>query len=263
MKFRPCIDIHDGKVKQIVGSTISDLSHGDDGPAENFVASKSAAYYASLYKKDDASGGHVIILNKKGTPEYELSKKAAIEALQAYPGGMQIGGGIDLENAMDFINAGASHIIVTSFVFNNGRVDFDALKEISSLVGRERLTLDLSCKRDTDRYYIVTDRWQKMTQEVITYDFLDKLAAYCDEFLVHAADVEGKRGGIDRDLVGLLAHYKKVPITYAGGVSDYADMELISYLSDNRMDFTIGSALDLFGGKLSYERIIKQVRTMH
>ena len=252
MKFRPCIDIHNGRVKQIVGSTIAN-------PKENFVADKDAAYYANLYKKDDLRGGHIINLNAKGTDEYEASKAEALKAFKAFPGGLQYGGGVTDENAKDFIEAGASHVIVTSYVFNKGRVDFKALKRICDIVGREHLVLDLSCTRIDDKYYIVTDRWQNVSKEVITFNFLDKLANYCDEFLVHAADVEGKQKGIDRDLVGLLASYKKIPITYAGGVSDYGDIELISYLSDNNMDFTVGSCLDLFGGALSYERIVKQV----
>ena len=261
MQFRPCIDIHNGKVKQIVGDSISDLGKADGQPIENFVADKGAAYYASLYKRDGLRGGHIINLNMKGTKEYEASKAEAIEALKAFPGGMQYGGGVDDKNAMDFIEAGASHVIVTSYVFNDGRVDYDALSRISETVGREHLVLDLSCTRVEDRFVIVTDRWQKVSKEVITYNFLDRLAQYCDEFLIHAADVEGRQNGIDRDLVGFLARYKKVPITYAGGVADYGDIELISYLSDNNMDFTVGSCLDLFGGELSYERIVKRIVT--
>ena len=259
MQFRPCIDIHNGQVKQIVGSTIADLGKADGQPVENFVADKDAAYYASLYRKDGLKGGHIINLNMKGTPEYEASKNAALKALGAYPGGMQYGGGVDDKNAKEFIDAGASHVIVTSYVFNDGRVDYEALKRISDIVGREHLVLDLSCTRVKDRYVIVTDRWQKVSKEVITFNFLDRLSEYCDEFLIHAADVEGRQGGIDRDLVGFLAAYKRVPITYAGGVSDYGDIELISYLSDNNMDFTIGSCLDLFGGHLSYERIVRRI----
>lgn len=259
MRFRPCIDIHNGKVKQIVGSTLSDLGKENGHPKENFVADKDAAFYAKLYKKDGLNGGHIINLNRKNTPEYEASKEEAMEALRAYPGGLQYGGGVDDTNARDFISAGASHVIVTSFVFNNGRVDFDALKKISDVVGREHLVLDLSCTRIDDKFYIVTDRWQKVSKEIITYNFLDRLAEYCDEFLIHAADVEGRQKGIDRDLVGFLSVYKRVPITYAGGVSDYGDIELISYLSDNNMDFTVGSCLDLFGGELSYERIVRAV----
>ena len=242
MEFRPCIDIHNGKVKQIVGSTISDLWKENGRPKENFVADKDAAYYANLYRQDGLKGGHIINLNKKGTEEYEASKEEAIKALKAYPGGLQYGGGVDDTNALDFIQAGASHIIVTSYVFNDGRVDYDALKHLSELVGREHLVLDLSCTRVDDKFYIVTDRWQKITEEIITYNFL-----------------EGRQSGIDRDLVGLLAAYKRVPVTYAGGVSDYSDIELISYLSDNRMDFTVGSALDIFGGHLSYDRIVKRI----
>lgn len=261
MQFRPCIDIHNGKVKQIVGDTLSDLGKEGGVPKENFVTDKGAAYFANLYKSDGLTGGHIINLNKKGTPEYEASKEEALSALRAYPGGMQYGGGVDDKNAREFISAGASHVIVTSYVFNNGRVDYDALKRISEVVGREHLVLDLSCTRIDDKFVIVTDRWQKISKEIITYNFLDRLAFYCDEFLIHAADVEGRQQGIDRDLVGFLSPYKKVPITYAGGVSDYGDIELISYLSDNNMDFTVGSALDLFGGVLSYDRIVKRIVT--
>ena len=262
MQFRPCIDIHNGKVKQIVGSTLADLGKVDGHPEVNFIADKDATFYASLYKEDGLRGGHIINLNRKGTEEYEASKEMALAALRVYPGGMQYGGGVDDKNAKDFIDAGASHVIVTSYVFNNGRVDFDALKRISEAVGREHLVLDLSCTRVDDKFVIVTDRWQNVSQEIITYNFLDRLAFYCDEFLIHAADVEGRQSGIDRDLVGFLARYKRVPITYAGGVSDYGDIELISYLSDNNMDFTVGSCLDLFGGHLSYDRIVKRI-TVH
>ena len=261
MRFRPCIDIHNGKVKQIVGDTISDLGKADGQPKENFVADKDAAYYANIYKADNLNGGHIINLNMKGTKEYKAYMKEAIKALSTFPNGMQYGGGVDDKNAKEFIDAGASHVIVTSFVFNDGRVDYDALKRISNAVGREHLVLDLSCTRVDDKYVIVTDRWQKVSKEIITYNFLDRLAYYCDEFLIHAADVEGRQNGIDRDLVGFLARYKRVPITYAGGVSDYGDIELISYLSDNNMDFTVGSCLDLFGGNLSYERIVKRITT--
>lgn len=261
MQFRPCIDIHNGKVKQIVGSTLEDLGKVNGQPKENFVADKDAAYYAKLYKRDGLKGGHIINLNMTGTKEYEASKQAAIDALKAYPGGLQYGGGVNDTNAKEYIDAGASHVIVTSFVFNDGRVDYDALERISKAVGREHLVLDLSCTRIDDRYVIVTDRWQKISKEVITYNFLDRLAFYCDEFLIHAKDVEGRQSGIDRDLVGFLAPYKRVPITYAGGVSDYGDIELISYLSDNRMDFTVGSSLDLFGGNLEYDKIVKRIVT--
>ncbi|MCR4567409.1 MAG: phosphoribosylformimino-5-aminoimidazole carboxamide ribotide isomerase [Pseudobutyrivibrio sp.] len=259
MQFRPCIDIHNGQVKQIVGSTLSDLNQADTNPQENFVADKDSVYYANLYKRDGLTGGHIINLNKKGTEEYLLSEQAAKAALGAYPSGLQYGGGVDDSNALDFIKAGASHVIVTSYVFNDGRVDFDALKRISEAVGREHLVLDLSCKRVDDKYYIVTDRWQKISKEVITFDFLDKLAFYCDEFLIHAADVEGKQKGIERDLVEFLSTYNKVPITYAGGISNYDDIQLIDTLSNGNMDFTIGSSLDLFGGDLSYDEIVKRV----
>ncbi|MCR4695098.1 MAG: phosphoribosylformimino-5-aminoimidazole carboxamide ribotide isomerase [Pseudobutyrivibrio sp.] len=259
MRFRPCIDIHDGQVKQIVGSTISDLKKGAVEPKTNYIADKDASYFASLYKRDGLYGGHIINLNQRGTDAYNASKDQAIAALRAFPGGMQYGGGVNDTNAKEFIEAGASHVIVTSFVFNNGRVDYDALEKISNLVGREHLVLDLSCTRVDDKYVIVTDRWQTVTKEIISYNFLDRLSDYCDEFLFHAADVEGRQSGIDRDLVGYLSGYKKIPITYAGGVSEYGDIDLISYLSDNTLDFTVGSSLDLFGGDLSYDRIVSGI----
>ena len=259
MKFRPCIDIHDGAVKQIVGGTLSDLDEKADGLSENFVSSHEAAYYAAMYREDGLKGGHIIILNKAGTPEYEASKQAAFDALAAYPQGMQIGGGINADNALEYISAGASHVIVTSFVFKDGMVDYDALKAISPAVGREHLVLDLSCKRVGNEYFIATDRWQHLTEERLNYDFMDEMADYCDEFLVHGADVEGLQGGIDRDLVGLLAGYKRIPVTYAGGIRDFSDIQLISYLSENNLDFTVGSALDIFGGSLSYKKIISEV----
>ncbi len=259
MKFRPCIDIHDGSVKQIVGGTLSDLDDGAKGLRENFVSSHDAAYYAAMYREDGLEGGHIIILNKIGTPEYEASKQAAFSALAVYPGAMQIGGGINADNAPEYIAAGASHVIVTSFVFKDGMVDYDALKTISKAVGREHLVLDLSCKKVGNEYFIATDRWQHLTEERLSYDFMDEMAKYCDEFLVHGADVEGRQGGIDRDLVGLLARYKGIPVTYAGGIRDFSDIQLISYLSEDNLDFTVGSALDIFGGSLSYKKIISEV----
>lgn len=259
MKFRPCIDIHDGKVKQIVGITLTDLEERPGGPKENFVSTHDAAYYADMYRKDGLEGGHIIILNRAGTPEYDLSKKAAMEALAAFPGGMQIGGGVNADNAAEYIAAGASHVIVTSYVFRDGMVDYEALERISKAVGREHLVLDLSCKKVGNQFYIATDRWQHLTDERLNYDFMDEMAAYCDEFLVHGADVEGRRGGIDRDLVGLLARYKRIPVTYAGGIRDFSDIQLISYLSEDNLDFTVGSALDIFGGQLPYKKILSEV----
>lgn len=260
MQFRPCIDIHNGKVKQIVGSTLDDKANA---PKENFVSEKDSAYYASLYAKHHLSGGHVILLNKEGTEGYEETKQAAIAALKAYPGGMQIGGGITPENAGEFLAAGASHVIVTSYVFSNGKVDYENLRKLYDAVGKEHLVLDLSCQymkaRDglPEGYYIVTDRWQNVTNERVCAPTLDEFSTYCDEFLVHAVDVEGKNSGIEERLVNLLADWNQIPITYAGGIHSLEDIETIRKLGKGNMHFTVGSALDLFGGALSFDEIRK------
>jgi len=252
MKFRPCIDIHDGKVKQIVGGTLDDTS-----AVENFVSAKGAEYYAGLYRDNNLVGGHIILLNKSGTEEYERTKMQALEGLKAFPQGMQIGGGIVAENAQDFINAGASHVIVTSYVFSGGEINETNLKKLSNAVGKKRIVLDLSCKKVDDRYFIATDRWQKITKVNITHEALDYFAEFCDEFLIHAVDVEGKQNGIEEELLRYLASWNRIPITYAGGVRSLNDMRLISDIGDNRIDVTVGSALDLFGGKLNFKDAVK------
>ena len=251
MKFRPCIDIHDGQVKQIVGSTLN-----DSGAVENYISNKGADYFADLYKEHNLSGGHIIILNKKGTAEYEASKMQAQKALAAYPQGMQIGGGIDADNAPEFIDAGASHVIVTSYVFKDGKVDEDNLKRLVQSVGREHVVLDLSCKKSGDRYYIATDRWQQMTSVDITLQNLDFFAEYADEFLIHAVDVEGKQRGIEIELAALLAGWNGIPVTYAGGVQGLDDIELLKTIGRGRIDVTIGSALDIFGGNLRFDDVV-------
>ena len=252
MRFRPCIDIHNGKVKQIVGSTLS-----DDSARENFVADKDADYYASIYKDHGLSGGHIILLNKAGTQEYELTKKQAFKGLNAYRNGMQIGGGINCDNAGGFIEAGASHVIVTSFVFSDGVVNENNLKKLVNSVTREKIVLDLSCRRVDDRYVIATDRWQKLTKVDITYDALDYFASFCDEFLIHAVDVEGKQSGIEQNLLEYLSGWEGLPVTYAGGVRSLDDMKLIREIGHDRIDVTVGSALDLFGGKLKFDEVVK------
>lgn len=253
MDFRPCIDVHDGKVKQIVGSSLDDEG---SAPSENYVSKRDADFFAEFYAKDGLRGGHVINLNKLGTPEYELSKQQVMKALKAYPGGFQVGGGITVDNAMEYLNAGASHVIVTSYVFKDGHINYDNLRAMVDTVGKEHLVLDLSCREKDGTYYVVTDRWQKFTEEAITPDFLDKLSLCCDEFLVHAADVEGKAAGIDENVVKLFGNWAQIPITYAGGISSYDDIELIKEMSDGKLNITIGSALDLFGGELNYETVL-------
>ena len=200
------------------------------------------------------------MLNKQGSPYYETTKQQALLALRSYPGGLQVGGGINSDNAMEFIKAGATHVIVTSYVFADGVVNYDNLKKLVDTVGKERIVLDVSCRKKDDDYYIVTDRWQNFTKERITEELLDDLSAYCDEFLVHAADVEGKCQGIEEDLVRLLGNWGKIPMTYAGGISDYQDIADIKEIGQGNLNITIGSALDLFGGPLNYETVLSYVQ---
>ncbi len=256
MKFRPCIDIHNGKVKQIVGGSLLDAGNQAQ---ENFVATQDAAFYAKLYKESNIRGGHIILLNKAGTPYYEEDIVQARGALSVYPGGLQIGGGITPENARDFLNMGASHVIVTSYVFCNGVVDYGRLEALYKTVGKEHLVLDLSCRKKDGKYYIVTDRWQKFTKEIICEETILKLQDYADEFLIHAVDVEGKANGVEEELVSMLSQYATVPITYAGGVGSYEDINVIRELGKSKLDVTIGSALDLFGGKLEYDKVLSMM----
>ncbi len=247
MKFRPCIDIHQGKVKQIVGSTLS-----DSGVAENFVAERESTFYAQMFRADTLTGGHIIMLDQ--SPE---TRAAALDALAAYPGGMQLGGGINSDNCKNYLNAGASHIIVTSFIFSHGIINFDNLKKLTNTCGRSRIVLDLSCKQTPDgRYLIATDRWQKLTDTELSEASLLELSQYCDEYLVHAVNAEGKKAGIDETLTALLSA-SPIPVTYAGGIAGTEDIKKIKLLGKKKVDFTIGSALDLFGGNIKYEEIKK------
>lgn len=252
MKFRPCIDIHNGSVKQIIGSTLRDKG---DRAAENFVSDREASYYATLYREKGLSGGHIIMLNAKDSPYYEATKAQAKAALAAYPGSMQIGGGINDENAKEWLMAGASHVIVTSFVFRQGRIDYENLEKLCQMVGKKRLVLDLSCRRREDGYYVVTDRWQKFTELKVDHAGLDRLSGYCDEFLIHAVDVEGKNAGLDERLVQMLGGWGGLPVTYAGGIRSIEDVKRLEKLGSGRLDFTIGSALDLFGGTLPFDEM--------
>ena len=255
MEFRPCIDIHNGQVKQIVGGSLKDRN---DEAKENFVAKKGEDYYAELYAAHHIKGGHIILLNPASSEYYEATRKQALRALEAYPQGLQIGGGIHAENATEYLDAGASHVIVTSYVFKDGRINMDNLEKIYREVGKEHLVLDLSCRKRDDKYYIVTDRWQKYTDEVVDEKILNLLMSYCDEFLIHAVDVEGKAQGIETQLVSQLGEWGQMPITYAGGVHSYEDIDLLKKLGKDRIHVTIGSALDIFGGSLSFEEVIKK-----
>lgn len=254
MEFRPCIDIHNGKVKQIVGGSLKDQ---DDQAEENFVSEQDAGFYAEFYKCRGIKGGHIILLNGTDSPYYEETKRQAELALQSYPGGLQIGGGITPENAREYLKAGASHVIVTSYVFQNGRVDYTNLERMVEAVGKEHLVLDLSCRSRDGKYYIVTDRWQKFTKEEVTVPLLRRLASYCDEFLIHAVDVEGKASGIETNLVKILADFDDIPVTYAGGVGAWNDITQLKELTGGRINVTIGSALSLFGGILDFDEVIR------
>ena len=252
MEFRPCIDIHNGKVKQIVGGSLKDEGNMAD---ENFVSGQDAVFYANLYKKEGFRGGHIILLNARDSEYYEATKKQAVSALQAYPGGLQVGGGITAENAEEFLAAGASHVIVTSYVFCDGQIQMDRLTKLRDTVGKEHLVLDLSCRKKDGKYYIVTDRWQRFTEQMITEDLLEQLAGYCDEFLVHAVDVEGKSAGIEKRIVEMLGKVEKHAVTYAGGIHSMNDVEFINDRGNSKVDFTIGSALDIFGGNIKYKDV--------
>ncbi|MFI3201803.1 MAG: phosphoribosylformimino-5-aminoimidazole carboxamide ribotide isomerase [Eubacteriales bacterium] len=256
MEFRPCIDIHNGKVKQIVGSSLQDQN---DQAIENYVSTQEASYYAKLYKDNHLKNGHIILLNPPSSPYFVETKKQAINALSAYPNGMQIGGGIHLENASEYIEAGASHVIVTSYLFENGNLEYERLEQLKKKIGKERIVVDLSCRKRENQYYIMTNRWQTYTEEVITYDLLEKLGRNCDEFLIHAVDVEGKANGIEEDLVQYLSAWNHNPITYAGGVRTLDDIKKLKDIGKNMIHITVGSAMDLFGGNLLMSDLIRCV----
>ncbi len=257
MEFRPCIDIHNGRVKQIVGGSLLDMG---DYAKENFVADQDAAFFAKLYRDAGIKGGHIILLNAKNSEYYEATKLQALNALRAYPGGLQVGGGITPETASEFLEAGASHVIVTSYVFHDGEIDFSRLEKMVAVAGKEHLVLDLSCKKAEDGYYIVTDRWQKMTKQKVTHELMDRLMEYCDEFLIHAVDVEGKSKGIEKTLTTLIGSWGKIPVTYAGGVHSFEDLDLLKELGRDKLNVTIGSALDLFGGSMKWNDVMKKIK---
>jgi len=246
-KFRPCIDLHNGKVKQIVGSS---LSQNESELKENFISQKSAQWYAKLYREDGLKGGHIIMLGAG-------NEEAALRALEVYPDGMQIGGGITKENALKYIEAKASAVIVTSCIFPNGKFSLERLKAISSEVGKEKLVVDLSCYRVSDNWTVAINRWQTLTDFCITPENLEMLSEYCLEFLIHAVDVEGKQHGMDLELIKFLGEHSPIPTTYAGGANSLKDFEVCNKLSKGKIDLTIGSALDIFGGNVPYEECKK------
>lgn len=236
--FRPCIDLHEGQVKQIVGGS---LSEDRDALKTNFVSTRSSSWYAELYRRDGLRGGHIIMLGPG-------NESAALDALKAYPGGMHVGGGIRPENAAIYLDAGASHVIVTSYVFRDGHLDWDRLRTLEQGVGASRLVLDLSCRKRDGEYFVVTDRWQKFTDLAVTEAVLRELSTHCAEFLIHAVDVEGLCQGVELDMVRKLAEWSPIPATYAGGASSMRDVTAVTEAGRGRVDITVGSALDIFGG---------------
>ncbi|MBB6735363.1 phosphoribosylformimino-5-aminoimidazole carboxamide ribotide isomerase [Cohnella zeiphila] len=252
MRFRPCIDIHQGKVKQIVGET---LQEDASKVVENFVSAQDPGHYAKMYKEDGLTGGHIIMLGGG-------NREAAVQALRAYPEGMQIGGGITAENAAEYLEEGASHVIVTSYVFRDGRLDTDNLRKIVAEVGKERLVLDLSCKERDGKWYVVTNQWTRFSDLELNEASIRELENSCDEFLIHAVDVEGKREGVQERLARHLAEWVRIPTTYAGGARSLADLERFRAITGGRLDITIGSALDIFGGALAYREVVNYCRRL-
>ena len=246
MEFRPCIDLHDGKVKQIVGST---LGQENSGVVENFISENDSAYFANMFKRDGLTGGHVIML---GTGNEE----AALLAMQTYPNGLQVGGGITADNAKKYIDAGASHIIVTSYIFHDGQLDMDRLEKLNQTVGKEHIVLDLSCRKRDGKWFVVTDKWTKFSDFEVNETSIPYIEQFCDELLIHAVDVEGKRSGMQEELVQDLALWTSIPTTYAGGVRSLEDLQKFKELSKGKLHVTIGSALDIFGGDLSYQEVV-------
>jgi len=247
MRFRPCIDLRQGRVVQIVGGSLRD---GETQTlVTHFETERSPADYAAMYQADNLPGGHVIALGPG-------NEAAALVALCAFPGGMQMGGGVTPDNAKTYLDAGASHVIVTSYVFREGQIDTDRLKALVSTIGRKRLVLDLSCRQRGGDFWVVTDRWQRFTTVNITPETLDWLAQYCHEFLVHGVDAEGKQAGIEVALVERLGNWSPIPVTYAGGARSLADLDRVNDVGQGRVDLTIGSALDIFGGAVRYQEVV-------
>lgn len=251
MRFRPCIDLHQGAVKQIVGET---LQPDPSLVVENFVSTHTPSYYASMYRDDGLTGGHIIMLGGG-------NELAAEEALRAYPGGLQIGGGIHADNAERYLELGATHVIVTSYIFQDGKLNRSNLEKIVSKIGTERLVIDLSCKERDGKYVVVTNQWRTFSDVEVNAANIAELEGYCDEFLIHAVDVEGKREGVQEKLAAQLAEWVTIPTTYAGGARSLADLERFRDITGGRLDITIGSALDIFGGDLPYMEVVKYCRS--
>ncbi|KAF2490524.1 Phosphoribosylformimino-5-aminoimidazole carboxamide ribotide isomerase [Lophium mytilinum] len=250
-RFRPCIDLHAGSVKQIVGGTLS--STLPESLKTNYVSKLPAAHFAQLYKENDLSGAHVIMLGPG-------NREAAREALESWKDGLQVGGGIDDTNAAEWVKAGAEKVIITSFLFPNGTFSLPRLQSVLKALGddKEKLVIDLSCRRKGEKWFVAMNKWQTIADMELNQESISLLEPYCCEFLIHAADNEGLQAGIDHELVQKLAEWCSIPVTYAGGGRNLDDLELVKKLSGGKVDLTLGSALDVFGGSgVTFEDCVK------
>ncbi|KAI8941013.1 Histidine biosynthesis bifunctional protein hisB [Plenodomus lindquistii] len=250
-RFRPCIDLHAGSVKQIVGGTLNTTT--PDVLQTNWTSEHPSAYYADLYRQHALAGAHVIML---GPGNDQVAK----EALEAWPSGMQVGGGITEKNAREWIERGAEKVIITSYLFPDSKFSKDRLDAVLAALDNDKakLVIDLSCRRKDDKWFVATNKWQTITDFELNKESIALLEPHCSEFLIHAADVEGLQRGIDHELVSRLAEWCSIPVTYAGGGRSIADLELVKELSKGKVDLTIGSALDIFGGQgVKFEDCVK------
>ncbi|KAI8071225.1 Phosphoribosylformimino-5-aminoimidazole carboxamide ribotide isomerase [Gongronella butleri] len=238
-RFNGCVDLHHGQVKQIVGGSLNDST--PDTLRTNFVSKESPSFYAKLYEQNDVTRSHVIKLG----PGNDDAAKAA---LHAWPNHLQVGGGITIDNAEEWLAAGASKVIVTSYLFPGAQFSLKRLQDLSQKIGKERLVVDISCRRQGSQWIVAMNKWQTLTDMTVTKETLEMLSKYCSEFLIHAADVEGLCNGIDEELVEYLGKFVTIPTTYAGGGRYVSDLALVDKLSQGKVDLTFGSALDIFGG---------------
>ena len=246
MKFRPCIDLHEGKVKQIVGKTLT--ADAVDKPETNFISDHSAVYFADMFYRDGLTGGHVIMLGPN-------NEQAATEALQAFPNAFHIGGGVSLENAQFWLEKGAKAVIISSRLFNGTDFSMESLQAFTDLIGKDKIILDLSCRLVEGRFRAMTNKWNTVTNLIVDEKKIDELSTHCAEFLIHAVEIEGTGSGPDWELLNMLARCESSIITYAGGISSLNDLAAMQKLDAQHIDFTIGSALNIYGGHLSYATV--------
>ncbi|KAL8962982.1 MAG: hypothetical protein Q9193_000702 [Seirophora villosa] len=249
-RFRPCIDLHSGQVKQIVGGTLSNTS---TNLKTNYVSDQPASYFASIYKEHALHGAHVIMLGPG-------NEEVAQEALEAWPGGLQVGGGITADNAKLWVERGAEKVIVTSYLFPEARFSPDRLEAVLEALDNEtgKLVIDLSCRKKDGKWIVAMNKWQTPTDIEVNQETIRLLEPRCSEFLIHAADNEGLQRGIDEELVVRLGQWCTRPVTYAGGGRHLEDLDLVKELSRGKVDLTIGSALDIFGGSgVNFEDCVK------